>query len=230
MCTLSSLLLLGHSVPPADKHANSGRLFWWAYLFYLSKYYEYADTVLLAARNKVRRPASLLANETTACNWITDPPLLAFISSPVSSPLLSSPFISPLLSYLLFSLHRLSPKRLPSSVCPLHYAAQRIIPLHIWHHATMVPAMWLCFKGELVVSLWGCVTRAVIHNSLSNQKKMLVCWGWRVDGCLDGWVWVGGRVCRCAGVLLSRSPVQTWPSPIMRCCHRLLDGMLTWMA
>ena len=62
----------------------------WAYLFYLIKFYELVDTLLLAIRGK------------------------------------------------------------------------KIIPLHIYHHLVMLPTMWSCFNGELVL----CLLMASFGNSL----------------------------------------------------------------
>lgn len=60
-----------------------GPLMFWCYIFYVSKYYELVDTLLIAA------------------------------------------------------------------------AGKPIIPLHIWHHAIMIPAMWLFLEGSLNMSLIG---------------------------------------------------------------------------
>ncbi|XP_048231368.1 elongation of fatty acids protein sre1-like [Ricinus communis] len=57
-CTLSILLLLpnvDHLVCFPKKTPPSGPLFFWAYIFYLSKIYEYMDTLLIILSNSVRR-------------------------------------------------------------------------------------------------------------------------------------------------------------------------------
>ena len=77
--------------PVADEGGlMKGRALAWAYLFYLIKFYELVDTLLLAIRGK------------------------------------------------------------------------KIIPLHIYHHLVMLPTMWSCFNGELLL----CLLMASFFNSL----------------------------------------------------------------
>ncbi len=77
--------------PVADEgRLMKGRALAWAYLFYLIKFYELVDTLLLAIRGK------------------------------------------------------------------------NIIPLHIYHHLVMLPTMWSCFNGELLL----CLLMASFFNSL----------------------------------------------------------------
>lgn len=71
--------------PPVENQNDllRGRIFYWCYLYYISKFYELADTLLMAVKGK------------------------------------------------------------------------RIQGLHAYHHAIMMPTMWLCFNGNQVCSLFG---------------------------------------------------------------------------
>ena len=71
--------------PPVENQNEllRGRIFYWCYLYYISKFYELADTLLMAVKGK------------------------------------------------------------------------RIQGLHAYHHAIMMPTMWLCFNGNQVCSLFG---------------------------------------------------------------------------